>query len=82
MDDTGRASYPALLAAYQAEQDGSIEALTYAQNVVERLIEGDVFGRLTALRDELQARLDDETRDRQMACEYAVDKLDAILGGK
>jgi hypothetical protein len=82
LPDATRASYPALLAAYQAEQPGSTEALTYAQHVVERLIADDVFGRLAVLRDELRARLDDEVRDRQMAAEYALGELDEIVGAE
>jgi hypothetical protein len=78
--DATRASYRRLLAAYQAEPQGSTDRLIYAQHIVERLITDDLFGRLAALRAELQARLDDETRDRQMAVEHALDELDEIVG--
>lgn len=69
-----------LLAAYRAEVDGSTEALTVAQNIAERLLADNLFGRLVALRDELQARLDDEMRSRQIAVEYAIDVLGEIVG--
>lgn len=76
-----RVSYATLLAAYRAEKTGSVEALTYAQHIVEHLIADDHFERLGGLRDELQGRLDDEDRDRQIAVEYAIKSLDTIVGG-
>lgn len=51
------ASIPELLAAYRAEEHDTAWSLTLAQNIAERLIAQDVFGRLAALRDRLELGL-------------------------
>lgn len=63
------------------------EPRTWRQLVVEFQFDMDGVtvlvdrSKLTGLRDELQARLDDENRNRQIAVEYATETLDAIVGG-
>lgn len=70
-------SIPQLLAAYSAEQDGSIEALTYAQHIVERLVAEDVFGQLARLRHDLAYGLGVPPG---RAIDHVLFELDAILG--
>lgn len=79
MDLRAAASLPVLLAAYRAEKDGSDEALTAAQNIVERLIDGDVFGRLQRIRDDLDAgrHLDGSLAYRALS--RALNNLDDLL---
>jgi hypothetical protein len=77
--DPALAAYDRLLVRYQAEPD-STDGVVAAQNIVERLIADDVFGRLAALRVELLDRMADETRDRQLAVEYTLDVLADLLG--
>jgi hypothetical protein len=74
------ANYPRLIDTYlnvPAADDVGI----VAQHIVEQLIADDVFGRLNRLRDELTDRLNDGERDRQMACEHALDVLTDLLPG-
>ncbi len=74
------ASFADLLAAYRRESAGTPDALTVAQNIVERLDAECVFQRLAELRDDIAARLDDEHRDRQLIAEDALDDLTDLLG--
>jgi hypothetical protein len=77
--DPALAAYDRMLAAYTAEPD-TADGVLAAQNLAERLIVDDVFvGRLRALLAELQERLADERRNRQLAVEYAIDVLHDLL---
>lgn len=73
--------YPKLLAAYRAEATGSTDALIYAQNIAERLIADDMFGRLANIRARLERLHTVPPAEVWKVIEQAVAELGEIVGG-
>lgn len=74
--DDRLATYDDLLARYRAEP--TTDGVVAAQNIAERLIADDVFGRLQRLRSVLaEVRATDESFG---VAQYAIAALNDILG--